>query len=620
MIKLIYKAAKPYLYPNLLKKASVQTEVISKPASTKTIEIAQELKAGWYMLELKAKGEFASAELDFYSAGQQRFPMTLRANQLMKRIIYLLNDTSQIQLDFKVFGQGELTQLRCVPIKESFAVDRMLRRLAGNAIAPAEVMSKINKRATAKKLELKQVLFTAYNKLFCKVTEADYQYWIEEREPDLIEKYLGHPAQTPIEAEDYVCVLAPDYQMDEVSKELLMRYLSQYPEAVLVYADEDQFDRFGHRVNPWFKTDWNPDLFLNQDYISKGFVCRRAWYEQHQHLFVNLGHSQALSKLLPKLSSQQILHLPLVLIHRLHTNQAVSIIEQPAVLNKPLDFQLPESQPLVSLLIPTRNKLDILKPCVESILEKTSYKNFEIIILDNQSTDPDILDWFQGVQANNQVKVIRYDHPFNYSAINNFGVLYAKGSIIGLINNDVEVISANWLTEMVTHACRQAIGCVGAKLYYSNGQIQHAGVILGVGHVAGHAHRFAERDAEGYFERLKLVQNYSAVTGACLLVRREIYEQVGGLNEQDLPIAYNDVDFCLRVHAAGYRNLWTPHAELYHHESVSRGEDDTPEKKARFDREVAYMRATWATELDNDPYYNPNLSRVREDFSLRDFF
>jgi GT2 family glycosyltransferase len=274
----------------------------------------------------------------------------------------------------------------------------------------------------------------------------------------------------------------------------------------------------------------------------------------------------------------------------------------------------------VSLLIPTRNKLDILKPCVESILEKTTYKNFEIIILDNQSTDPDILAWFREIQTNHQVKVLLYNHPFNYSAINNFGVCYAKGSIIGLINNDVEVISENWLSEMVTHSCRQEIGCVGAKLYYSNGQIQHAGVILGLGHVAGHAHRFAERDADGYFGRLKLVQNYSAVTGACLLVRREIYEQVGGLNEQDLPVAYNDVDFCLRVQAAGYRNLWTPHAELYHHESVSRGEDDTPEKKARFDKEVAYMRNTWSKELDNDPCYNPNLSRLREDFSLREIF
>ena len=408
--------------------------------------------------------------------------------------------------------------------------------------------------------------------------------------------------------------------MDENSKELLMRFLNQHPAAVLVYPDEDQLDSAGNRIKPWFKTDWNPDLFSNQDYISNGFICRRNWYQQHLDLFESLGSRAALAQLLPNLTSSQILHLPLVLIHKLSVNQAVVPTEEPSIsVNRP-HFQLPVPQPLVSLLIPTRNKLDILKPCVESILEKTTYKNFEIIILDNQSTDLDILAWFREIQTNHQVKVLLYNHPFNYSAINNFGVRYAKGSIIGLINNDVEVISENWLSEMVTHSCRQEIGCVGAKLYYSNGQIHHAGVILGLGHVAGHAHRFAERDADGYFGRLKLVQNYSAVTGACLLVRREIYEQVGGLNEQDLPVAYNDVDFCLRVQAAGYRNLWTPHAELYHHESVSRGEDDTPEKKARFDKEVAYMRNTWSKELDNDPCYNPNLSRLREDFSLREIF
>ncbi|MFM2318037.1 MAG: hypothetical protein RLZZ215_658 [Pseudomonadota bacterium] len=620
MIKLIYKAAKPYLYPNLLKKAFAQDSVVREPYSSTTIRIAQDLKAGWYMLELKAKGEFATAELDFHFAELQRFPMTIRAKQLMKRIVYLSNPTPQIELDFKVVGAGELTQLRCVPIKEQFAVDRMLKRLADTTTEPAKLISKINKRAVAKKLEPKQVLFAAYNKLFCKVSEADYQYWIEELELDLIEKYLGTDTAVGVEKDDYLCILAPTYKMDDNSKELLIHFLNQHPEAVLVYPDEDQLDRMGNRIKPWFKTDWNPDLFLNQDYISNGFVCRRNWYQQHLDLFANLGNHAALAQLLPNLTSSQILHLPLVLMHKLSVNQAVVPTEEPSIsVNRP-HFQLPVPQPLVSLLIPTRNKLDILKPCIESILEKTTYSNFEIIILDNQSTDPDILAWFREIQTNHQVKVLLYNHPFNYSAINNFGVHYAKGSIIGLINNDVEVISENWLSEMVTHSCRQEIGCVGAKLYYSNGQIQHAGVILGLGHVAGHAHRFAERDADGYFGRLKLVQNYSAVTGACLLVRREIYEQVGGLNEQDLPVAYNDVDFCLRVQAAGYRNLWTPHAELYHHESVSRGEDDTPEKKARFDKEVAYMRNTWSKELDNDPCYNPNLSRLREDFSLREIF
>jgi GT2 family glycosyltransferase len=421
----------------------------------------------------------------------------------------------------------------------------------------------------------------------------------------------------------------------------LIKYLNKYPEAILVYPDEDQLDEYGNRSKPWFKTDWNPELFLNQDYISKCFICRKTWYEENIKFFDNLGAQQALAKLLPSLGTQQIIHLPLVLAYK-HTevHKKAEQLEKAAALLRAeilksvlpsiseyswendsliFAFKIPEPRPLVSLLIPTRDGLSILQPCVESILEKTTYENFEILILDNQSQKSETLTWLKTIQSDPRVKVLQYDYPFNYSAINNFGVQHAQGSIIGLINNDVEVISANWLTEMVAHACRAEVGCVGAKLYYSNGQIQHAGVILGLGHVAGHAHRFAIRDSTGYFNRLKLLQGYSAVTGACLLVRREIYEQVGGLNEQDLPVAYNDVDFCLRVRAVGYRNLWTPHAELYHHESVSRGEDDTPEKKARFDKEVAYMRATWGKELDNDPYYNLNLSRLREDFSLREF-
>jgi GT2 family glycosyltransferase len=215
-----------------------------------------------------------------------------------------------------------------------------------------------------------------------------------------------------------------------------------------------------------------------------------------------------------------------------------------------------------------------------------------------------------------RVRVLRYDRSFNYSAINNFGVDEARGTIIGLINNDTEVISPDWLTEMVSHACRPEIGCVGAKLYYGNDTVQHAGVITGLGGVAGHSHKYYPKDAPGYFYRLQLVQNLSAVTGAALLVRKAVYEQVGGLNENHLAVAFNDVDFCLRVGQAGYRNLWTPYAEMYHHESASRGTEDTPEKQRRFQREVAYMKGRWGNLLSQDPAYNPNLTLDREDFSL----
>jgi GT2 family glycosyltransferase len=192
----------------------------------------------------------------------------------------------------------------------------------------------------------------------------------------------------------------------------------------------------------------------------------------------------------------------------------------------------------------------------------------------------------------------------------------SQGALIGLINNDIEVISPEWLTEMVRLATQSDIGCVGAKLYYPNHKIQHAGVVLGILGVAGHSHKFASRHDDGYFGRLKLPQAMSAVTAACLLVRREVYQEVGGLDEDNLKVAFNDVDFCLKVRIAGYRNVWTPYAELYHHESVSRGLEDTPEKKARFEKEVLFMKSKWGDVLLKDPYYNPNLTLEHEDFSL----
>jgi GT2 family glycosyltransferase len=278
---------------------------------------------------------------------------------------------------------------------------------------------------------------------------------------------------------------------------------------------------------------------------------------------------------------------------------------------------LPKPEPLVSLLIPTRDRKDITELAVCSILEKTTYSNYEIIILDNGSVEEETLEWFDQIQRQDErVRVIGYDYPFNYSAINNFGVEHASGSIIGLVNNDVEVISPGWLTEMVSNVVRAHIGCVGAKLYYSNGLIQHAGVILGILGVAGHSHKYFAQNDPGYFARLQVRQNMSAVTAACLLVRREVYEEIGGLDEQNLRVAFNDVDFCLKVREAGYRNLWTPYAELYHHESISRGHEDTPEKQRRFQEEVETMKTRWKQHLEVDPYYSPNLSKVREDFSI----
>jgi GT2 family glycosyltransferase len=278
-------------------------------------------------------------------------------------------------------------------------------------------------------------------------------------------------------------------------------------------------------------------------------------------------------------------------------------------------YFLPEERPLVTLIIPTRNSVSLLRKCVRSITHKTDYSPFEILIVDNGSDDPETLLYMKGISSQEGIRVIRDDRVFNYSALNNTAVKLARGTIIGLINNDIEVISSDWLSEMVSHAIRPEVGAVGARLWYPDDTLQHGGVILGRGS-AWHAHRNIAKNDPGYMARAICIQSFSAVTGACLVVRKSVYEELGGLNEADLQVTFNDVDFCIRVLKAGYRNIWTPYAELYHHESATRGDDDTPAKSARARHELNYMQTRWACELMQDPAYSPNLTNESEDFSL----
>ena len=270
----------------------------------------------------------------------------------------------------------------------------------------------------------------------------------------------------------------------------------------------------------------------------------------------------------------------------------------------------------MSLVVATRDRAELLRHAVEGILARTDYDPLELIVVDNQSREPEALSYLDEIGRDARVRVVRYDAPFNYSAINNLGVGLARGEVVGLVNNDVRVIAPGWLREMVSHALRPEIGAVGAKLYFADNLIQHAGVLLGLGGVAGHAHKYFPRRSMGYVGRAQLTQNLSAVTAACLVLRRAVFEEVGGLDETNLRVAFNDVDFCLRVRERGYRILWTPFAELYHLESASRGQDTTSEQQIRFRRECAFMKTRWGDALLTDPYYNPNLTLRAEDFSL----
>lgn len=449
---------------------------------------------------------------------------------------------------------------------------------------------------------------------------------------------------------EYVALLDHDDALPEHALYFIAEAINEHPRAQILYSDEDKIDELGKRFEPHFKSDWNPDLFFSQNYVSHLGVYQRSILQKIGGFRPGVEGSQdqdLLLRCLPHVQSANIIHIPRVLYHwrtvegstalasgekSYTTDAGIKALQDYFEENHPTSVQIeagmipntyrvrwpiPMQPPLVTLLIPTRDKKEITEIAVRSILEKTTYPNYEIIILDNGSVEPETLRFFEEIQKENKlVKVLSYNHPFNYSAINNFGVAKTSGEIVGLVNNDIEVISPEWLTEMVSHACRPEIGCVGAKLYYGNDTLQHGGVILGIGGVANHAHKNFKRDDPGYFARLTVYQNYSAVTAACLVVRREIYDEVGGLDEENLKVAFNDVDFCLKVREAGYRNLWTPYAELYHHESISRGNEDTPEKMERFQKEVNFMVKKWGRVLEVDPYYNPNLTKVRENFSI----
>ena len=451
-----------------------------------------------------------------------------------------------------------------------------------------------------------------------------------------------------------ICFLDHDDLLAPHALQAMANVIYNNPQLKLIYSDEDFLDLHGNRVSPHFKSDWNRHLLYSHNYITH-FVCVDAeLMNQVGGLRIGTEGSQDydfLLRLSNILEDRQIFHIPEILYHwRIsESSTAGSSDAKPytvAAGKKALVDALQERgedvrvdthvqdnfyvvswnfpdgvEPRVSIIIPTRNGLDLLKNCVTSIIEKTTYSNYEIIIVDNGSDDPEILEYFEylNAEASNQaaIRVLRFDEPFNYSRINNFAAHHANGDLICLLNNDTEVIEPDWLRLLASHAARKEVGCVGAKLLYDDDTIQHAGIILSLGGYAGHSHKGLDNRSFGYFLRPHLTQEVSAVTGACLMVRAEVFHQVNGLDETLFSVAYNDVDFCLKVKDIGLKNIYVPQAVLYHYESKSRGYEDSPEKLIRFKREQVSLAKTWGHLLKEDFCYNPNLTKDREDFSLR---
>ncbi|MEO7103899.1 MAG: glycosyltransferase [Gemmatimonadaceae bacterium] len=446
---------------------------------------------------------------------------------------------------------------------------------------------------------------------------------------------------------DYVGLLDND---DEITRDALLEVArtiaDQKPD--IIYSDEDKIDVDGSHVEAHFKSDFNPDYFLSINYVCHFTVLRRDLLDRLGGFRAGFDGAQDYDLFLRATErGERIAHIPKILYHWRKTASSTATASsakpkswdagQRALTESlgrrnikatvgfgpyPNTFRVKRKiagKPLISILIPFRDQAQLLATCIDSVLEKTGYTNYEIIGIDNGSTDKATHALKEKLAARDaRVRFVDHDVPFNYSEINNFGASEAKGEHLLLLNNDTEVINAEWLQAMLEHSQRPEVGVVGAKLLYPDQHIQHAGVIVGIGGVAGHAHLHQAGDRPGYFSRAQLPQNLSAVTFACAMTRRDVFAQLGGLNATDLTIAFNDIDYCLRAREAGYLIVYTPFAELYHHESRTRGYEDNPEKQARFSREIAYMQKRHRAILESgDPYYNPNLRLDIHDFSAR---
>ncbi len=445
----------------------------------------------------------------------------------------------------------------------------------------------------------------------------------------------------------FVAFLDHDDLLSEHALYHVAAHVQAHPDHDLIYSDEDKIDDEGARSQPYFKTAWNGELMLGQNMVNHLAVYRR-------NLLTRLGgvregydgaqdHDLVL-RAAEAVGPARIGHIPWILYHwrwrgrqgsfsrrwmatcaaaaRRAVQDHLERADQAGatVANQPGAAQwlrvrrpVPTPAPHVTVIVPTRDRIDLFSRCAEGVLSGTDYAALDLLIVDNGSVEPQSLALFDRLAGDPRVSILRDDGPFNFSRLMNRAVAEARGEIIVLLNNDISMLRADWLAEMVSHAVRPSVGAVGARLLYPDGTVQHGGVILGIGgdrKVAGHLHVGAEGGHAGYQGHLALTRNVSAVTAACLAMRRAVYDEVGGMDAERLAVAFNDVDLCLKVRRAGYDIVWTPFAELIHHESASRGSDLAPEAAARFEGEIAVMRGRWGDVLDNDPFYGPMFDKA----------
>lgn len=608
--------------------------------------------SGWHMFELALELHFPLSDCTIVlheQSGKRRFSIKVQPKLASKRVLYL-DRTVKIE----IFSENN--KLEAINI-ESARLSRLARCYAKKLILK-KLVSSHPKYSNLQKMDIAGKRLPSLWRDYCVVFRESrrlvrYMEWVGEFDAgsDVVFKDQFKEANLASTRQKYVvgewvffldknCILSRNFHKN------ITRYVENSVNHSVLYTDSDRIDEFGFRKDPQFNPDWNRDLFYSKNYLSGLFGVK----ENLINRLVNQGCQvdsissyELILRCLELAGDAEVLHIPLIMFHRLAVpfreagkqdenddenleecnllndnfkRIGVNAAAEAQRIGRRVFYNIADPEPLVSIIVPSKNKLFLLRKCIESIVQKTSYPNYEIIIIDNGSDEYDALDYLDQVVSDPVIRVIRDPRPFNYSSLNNVAVNDCKGTVIALLNNDVEVIAGDWLTEMVSHALRPEVGAVGAKLLYPDNTIQHAGVVLGLFGTADHVFKGIGGNESGYQDRAMLTQSYMAVTGACLVVRKSLYLAVGGLNELDLPVACNDIDFCLKLVESGYLNVWTPYAVLFHHESVSRGLEDTKLKQLRAAKEVAYMHQRWGRLIKKDPAYNPNLSLISDNFSL----
>jgi GT2 family glycosyltransferase len=450
---------------------------------------------------------------------------------------------------------------------------------------------------------------------------------------------------------EFVALMDDDDELPEHALFWIANEIVRHPDVDLIYSDEDKMDVTGRRYDPYFKPDWNPALILSQNFFSHLGVYRRNLVEKvggfRPGFEGSQDHDLAL-RCADESSPDRIRHTPRVLYHwrarpgstasaeaikaKPYAWQAAAKAIEEHLQRRGIDgkvdvafgqyyqvhYPVPASLPKVSIIMPSACKLHLLKPCIEALFSRTTYPDFELLLVvsDIRFKDREQATYLDSLKRNSRIRILKYeDRPFNFSWLNNWAASQATGSVFCFMNDDIEVLTVDWLQQLVTRVKLERVAAAGPMLYYPDDTIQHAGVTLGLWGVAGHSFLRLPKGSAGYFARGALEQDLSCLTAACMVMRREAFEEAKGFNEE-FAVAFNDVDLCIRIRRAGWRLIWTPRVEMYHHESASLGQHNSEERKIEFEREVALMREMWGPVLDSDPYYNPNLSLASNNFTL----